>query len=105
MCVCCARRIDSDPCARRPPLLTPQGRVLCVAEGEGPNSAWLARQGFQVDAFAMADSDGLAATFVRLAHPAMRSRLFERIGSSLKPGGVPILQGCTPKRLECRARR
>ena len=27
------------------------GRVLCVADGEGRNSVWLARRGLQVDAF------------------------------------------------------
>jgi SAM-dependent methyltransferase len=31
--------------------LAPGGRVLCVADGEGRNSVWLARQGMQVDAF------------------------------------------------------
>jgi len=32
-------------------LLGDGGRVLCVADGEGRNSVWLAEQGFQVDAF------------------------------------------------------
>ena len=31
------------------------GRMLCVADGEGRNSVWLARQGFQVDAFDISD--------------------------------------------------
>lgn len=31
------------------------GRVLCVADGEGRNSVWLARQGFAVEAFDVAD--------------------------------------------------
>jgi SAM-dependent methyltransferase len=30
-------------------------RVLCVADGEGRNSVWLARQGLRVDAFDIAD--------------------------------------------------
>lgn len=117
------------------PLLPPRGRVLSVADGEGRNSVWLARQGFQVDAFDVADRavdkarafaqregvsvnfavadcdgfvwpeaayDGLAAIFVQFADPPMRARLFERIGRSLKPGGVLILQGYTPKQLEYR---
>ncbi len=29
----------------------PASRVLCIADGEGRNSVWLARQGHQVDAF------------------------------------------------------
>ena len=42
------------------------GRVLCVADGEGRNSVWLARQGFRVEAFdiagtAVAKARGLAA--------------------------------------------
>lgn len=32
----------------------------------------------------------------------MRARLFERIVRSLKPGGVLVLQGYTPKQLEYR---
>jgi SAM-dependent methyltransferase len=31
--------------------LAPGGRVLCVADGEGRNSVWLACRGFRVDAF------------------------------------------------------
>lgn len=108
------------------------GRVLSVADGEGRNSVWLARQGFQVDAFDVADRavakarafaqregvsvnfavadvdgfawpdaacDGVAAIFVQFADPQTRARLFERIVRSLKPGGVLILQGYTPKQL------
>jgi 2-polyprenyl-3-methyl-5-hydroxy-6-metoxy-1,4-benzoquinol methylase len=33
----------------------PGGRVLCVADGEGRNSVWLALQGFVVDAFDVAE--------------------------------------------------
>lgn len=33
------------------PLWTPGARVLCVADGEGRNSVWLAQQGMQVEAF------------------------------------------------------
>ena len=111
------------------------GRVLCVADGEGRNSVWLAQQGFRVEAFDIADRavdkarafakgkrvsvdfvvadidgfawpeaayDGVAAIFVQFADPPTRARLFERIVRSLKPGGVLILQGYTPKQLEYR---
>jgi 2-polyprenyl-3-methyl-5-hydroxy-6-metoxy-1,4-benzoquinol methylase len=111
------------------------GRVLCVADGEGRNSVFLARQGHAVDAFdisavaiskaqqfaaasgvtvnyqlADCDSfqwkpatyDGVAAIFVQFADPALRSRMFARIVESLKPGGILILQGYTPKQLEYR---
>lgn len=35
--------------------LVPGGRALCVADGEGRNSVWLARRGLQVDAFDIAE--------------------------------------------------
>lgn len=35
--------------------LPASGRVLCVADGEGRNSVWLAQQGHQVDAFDIAE--------------------------------------------------
>ena len=34
---------------------SPGDRVLCVADGEGRNSVWLARQGLIVDAFDIAE--------------------------------------------------
>ncbi|MBE2241831.1 MAG: class I SAM-dependent methyltransferase [Burkholderiaceae bacterium] len=34
--------------------MRPGGRVLCVADGEGRNSVWLARRGMSVDAFDIA---------------------------------------------------
>ncbi|WP_425259390.1 class I SAM-dependent methyltransferase [Rubrivivax sp. RP6-9] len=109
------------------------GRILSVADGEGRNSVWLARQGFSVDAFDVADRavekardfarrqgvsvnfavadvdgfawpeaayDGVVAIFVQFADPPTRARLFERIVRSLKPGGVLVLQGYTPKQLD-----
>jgi SAM-dependent methyltransferase len=111
------------------------GRVLCVADGEGRNSVWLARQGWQVDAFDIAEVgvrkaqtlareagvavnfevadvdgwawppaayDGVAAIFVQFADPALRTRLFTRMIDALKPGGVLLLLGYTPKQLEYR---
>ena len=108
-------------------------RVLCVADGEGRNSVWLAAQGLRVDAFDIADVgvakarrlaavkgvnvnytvadcdsfnyesnayDGVAAIFMQFADPAMRERQFTHIKRCLKPGGVLILQGYTPKQLD-----
>jgi SAM-dependent methyltransferase len=37
------------------PHLAVGGRALCVADGEGRNSVWLARQGLRVDAFDISD--------------------------------------------------
>ncbi len=43
---------EPNRCLQRHAALWPAGsRVLCVADGEGRNSVWLARQGLQVDAF------------------------------------------------------
>ena len=112
---------------------SPGERVLCVADGEGRNSVWLAGRGLQVDAFdiapvgvekarrfattqgvavnyAVADCDGfdwkaghydaVAAIFVQFADPPMRERLFANMKRCLKPGGLLVLQGYTPKQLD-----
>jgi SAM-dependent methyltransferase len=114
-------------------LLPQGGQVLCVADGEGRNSVWLARQGLRVDAFdisevgvakarslaaeagvsvnyavadceqwawAPASHDGVVAVFVQFADPDLRTRLFAHMVRALKPGGVLILQGYTPRQLE-----
>jgi SAM-dependent methyltransferase len=107
--------------------------ALAVADGEGRNSVWLARQGLNVDAFDispvgvekakdLAKASGVAvnfnvcdcdswawkphaydyviAIFVQFADPDMRQRLFANMIKTLKPGGVLILQGYTPKQLD-----
>ena len=35
--------------------LKPGNTVLCIADGEGRNGVWLAKQGMQVDAFDVSD--------------------------------------------------
>jgi SAM-dependent methyltransferase len=112
------------------------GRALCVADGEGRNSVWLAGLGLHVDAFdiaetgvakarrlarqhgvevnfAVADCDALAwpeavydvvaAIFVQFADPAMRERLFAHMVRVLRPGGLLVLQGYTPRQLHYRS--
>ncbi len=109
------------------------GRVLCVADGEGRNSVWLAQQGLQVDAFDIAEAgvakaralaaeagvqvhhevadvdqypwpadsfDAVVAVFVQFADPAQRTRLFQHMVQALKPGGLLLLHGYTPKQLD-----
>lgn len=113
--------------------LPASGHALCVADGEGRNSVWLARQGLQVQAFdisavgvakarklarqagvqvdyQVADCDRwawprdrfdvVAAIFVQFADPDMRTRLFAHMVASLKPGGLLIVQGYTPKQID-----
>jgi SAM-dependent methyltransferase len=115
------------------PVWKPGSKILCVADGEGRNSVWLAKQGHQVDAFDISDVgvakarrlaeqcqvkvnftiagcddfawklnhyDGVAAIFVQFADPTVRSRLFENMALSLKPGGSLLLLGYTPKQLD-----
>jgi 2-polyprenyl-3-methyl-5-hydroxy-6-metoxy-1,4-benzoquinol methylase len=106
--------------------------VLCVADGEGRNSVWLAKQGMRVDAFDLSEIalskaialateeaaqvqfslastdtwnwqssqyDAIVGIFIQFADPVMRARLFAQMISTLRPGGVLILQGYTPKQL------
>ena len=113
--------------------LQKNNKVLCIADGEGRNGVWLAKQGMQVvgfDAsdialvkakqfakenqveveysFSDADSfdwqantfDAVVAIFIQFADPAMRERIFQNVYQTLKPGGIFILQGYTPKQLD-----
>jgi SAM-dependent methyltransferase len=117
------------------PLLPPGGSVLCVADGDGRNSVWLARQGLRVQAFdisavgvakarrlaadagvevdhrvcacdawpwAAATHDAVVAIFIQFADPATRATLFAQMARALKPGGVLVLQGYTPRQLALR---
>ncbi|MBX3605636.1 MAG: class I SAM-dependent methyltransferase [Piscinibacter sp.] len=125
----------NDWLRERAGALPPGGRVLCVADGEGRNSVWLAGQGHTVDAFdispvgvakarrfaqqrgadvryAVADGDALAwpaglydgvvAIFIQYATPAQRARLFAAMRRSLRPGGVLMLLGYTPRQIVLR---
>jgi 2-polyprenyl-3-methyl-5-hydroxy-6-metoxy-1,4-benzoquinol methylase len=107
--------------------------VLCVADGEGRNSVWLAKQGMRVDAFDLSEIalskavalateeavqvqfslassdtwewepnqyDAVVGIFIQFADPAMRVRLFAQMISTLRPGGLLIIQGYTPKQLD-----
>lgn len=107
--------------------------ALCVADGEGRNSVWLAERGLEVTAFdfspvavekarKLASARGVsvayevagvyewrwpanafdvvAAIFVQFADPAMRTFMFERMARALKPGGLVLIEGYTPKQLE-----
>ncbi len=113
--------------------LKPNNKVLCIADGEGRNGVWLAKQGMQVVGFDASDIalrkakqfakdnqveveysfsdtdsfdwqvniyDAVIAIFIQFADPPMRARIFKQIHQALKPGGILILQGYTPKQLE-----
>jgi 2-polyprenyl-3-methyl-5-hydroxy-6-metoxy-1,4-benzoquinol methylase len=113
--------------------LKPNFSVLCIADGEGRNGVWLAKQGMSVTGFdisdialakasqfaadsgvniqySLCDTDGfhwqansydaVIGIFIQFADPEMRARIFKQVHQTLKPGGVFILQGYTPKQLE-----
>jgi len=113
--------------------LKPNSSVLCIADGEGRNGVWLAKQGMRVTGFdvsdialskanqfaadnkvniqySLCDTDGfdwqtnsydaVVAIFIQFADPEMRARIFKQVHQTLKPGGLFILQGYTPKQLE-----
>ena len=113
--------------------LKPGNKVLCIADGEGRNGVWLAKQGMQVIGFDASDIalakakqfakdnqvkveysfsdtdsfnwpentyDAVIGIFIQFADPAMRARIFKQTYEVLKPGGIFILQGYTPKQLE-----
>jgi SAM-dependent methyltransferase len=113
--------------------LRPNQKVLCIADGEGRNGVWLAKQGMQVVgfdvsdialekakqfakdnqveiAYSLSDTDGfnwqentydaVIGIFIQFAEPRMRSRIFKQAFKALKPGGIFILQGYTPKQIE-----
>lgn len=44
--------------------------------------------------------DYVIAIFIQFADPAMRQRLFARMVETLRPGGLLLLQGYTPRQLE-----
>lgn len=44
--------------------------------------------------------DHVVAIFVQFADPAMRARLFANMVDTLRPGGLLVLQGYTPRQLE-----
>jgi SAM-dependent methyltransferase len=113
--------------------LNPKDKVLCIADGEGRNGVWLAKQGMQVVGFDVSDTalakakqfaqdnqvnidytlcdsdsfnwgtntyDAVIGIFIQFADPAMRARIFKQAYEALKPSGIFILQGYTPKQLE-----
>ncbi|MFC2966758.1 SAM-dependent methyltransferase [Acidimangrovimonas pyrenivorans] len=107
--------------------------VLCVADGEGRNSVYLAGLGHRVTAmdgaangiakakklaerrgvavdYHLADIaewdwsegtyDAVVAVFIQFMGPEMRRRVFDGLTRTLKPGGVLLLHGYTPKQLD-----
>ncbi len=51
-------------------------------------------------AWTVGEYDAVVAIFIQFADPATRATLFKRMKSALKPDGLLLLQGYTPKQLE-----
>jgi len=116
-------------------LLRPGQSVLAVADGEGRNGVWLARQGLDVHSIdfspvALAKAKKLAARhgvapkteladvatwnwgserfdvivgiFIQFAAPAVRGAMFANMKAALRPGGLLLLEGYSPKQLDYR---
>lgn len=112
--------------------LRPGQTALAVADGEGRNGVWLARQGLHVTGFDASQVgldkakrlaarngvkvdyrlasiedwawerdafDVVAAIFIQFAEPAQRALIFKGMIRTLKPGGLLLLQGYTPRQL------
>ena len=119
--------------ARCRPLLPKSGKALAVADGEGRNGVWLAKQGLDVLAIdfspaalakarTLAAENNVAVTFIeadvhgwdypdnafdvvveiftQFSPPADRARKWAGMRRALKPGGLLIVQGYTPKQLD-----
>jgi SAM-dependent methyltransferase len=115
------------------PLLPKHGRALAIADGEGRNGVFLARQGLDVTsvefspaaltkARALAEKHGVIVHFVeadihnwdyparsfdvaidiftQFSSPAERRDKWRKLKDALRPGGLLILTGYTPKQLQ-----
>jgi SAM-dependent methyltransferase len=115
------------------PLLPKSGRALAIADGEGRNGVWLARQGLdvvsidfspkaQIKARALAEERGVSLSFVlanihewdypeeefdvvaeiftQFSPPTERSAKWAGMRRCLKPGGLLLIEGYTPKQLQ-----
>lgn len=112
--------------------LTRGQSVLCVADGDGRNSVWLAEQGLAVTAFDFAETavakaqclarrrgvaidaqvcdifdwtwkpgqfDLVVAIFIQFLAENDQAEIFARIRTTLKPGGLLLLEGYRPEEL------
>ena len=119
--------------ARQVARLKAGERALSIADGEGRNGVWLARQGLDVhavDSSAVAQEkarrlaqthgvtlqyelanllewtwpeeayDVVVGIFIQFMNPDERARMFSGIRAALKPGGLLLLEGYTPRQLE-----
>jgi len=119
----------ADFLVRTAPLLPDAARILCVADGEGRNSAYLGRIGHAVTAFDASDVgvakarrlaegwpvahhvasvetwdwteefDAVVAIFIQFAPPDLRARMFAQMAGAVRPGGLLLLHGYAPRQV------
>lgn len=76
-----------------------KARKLAAARGVDVELRHLDLQGWQ---WPDADFDAAVAVFIQFASPALRDEIFSGMKRSVRPGGVILLHGYTPKQLEYR---
>ena len=88
---CCDEVLGNDPSAT--------GTVTLVGDDytQAPLADALEWEGWDWPAAAY---DAVAAIFIQFASPAQRPALFANMLRTLKPGGLLLLQGYTPKQLD-----
>lgn len=76
-----------------------KARKLAAARGANVEFRHLDLQGWQ---WPDAEFDAVVAVFIQFAPPALRDEIFSGMKRSVRPGGVVLLHGYTPKQLEYR---
>ena len=76
-----------------------KARKLADARGVSVEFRHLDLQGWQ---WPTADFDAVVAVFIQFAPPAFRDEIFAGMKRAVRPGGVVLLHGYTPKQLEYR---
>jgi SAM-dependent methyltransferase len=76
-----------------------KARKLAEARGVSVEFRHLDLQGWQ---WPQAELDAVVAIFIQFAPPALRDEIFAGMKRAVRPGGVVLLHGYTPKQLEYR---
>lgn len=85
--------VDSSPVGLEKARKLAQQRGVMMQFEEADLAAWN---------WGEAHFDVVAAIFIQFAPPGLRETMFEQIKRCLKPGGLLLLQGYTPRQLEYR---
>lgn len=75
------------------------GKAMRLAQNAGVQVNYQIASAENFD-WKVGEYDAVVAIFIQFADPETRATLFKRMKSALKPDGVILLQGYTPKQLE-----